>query len=46
MSSLATLDAKIDDSEQDRMMEEECLLLDNDDNVIGHISKRICMLII
>ena len=30
------------DAEQDRMMEEECILVDRDDKPIGHISKRIC----
>jgi len=30
------------DAEQNRMMEEECILVDIDDKAIGRISKRIC----
>ncbi len=30
------------DAEQDRMMEEECILVDLDDKPIGKETKRIC----
>jgi isopentenyl-diphosphate delta-isomerase len=30
------------DAEQNRMMEEECILVDRNDRPIGHVSKRIC----
>jgi hypothetical protein len=30
------------DAEQDRMMEEECILVDWDDKQIGKETKRIC----
>ena len=30
------------DAEQNRMMEEECILVDRNDVPLGHISKRIC----
>ena len=31
------------DEEQIRLMEEVCIVLDNDDNPIGSASKKVCM---
>ena len=42
---MATLDTTVYDADQIKMMEERCILLDNNDNIIGSDTKKNCHLL-
>jgi isopentenyl-diphosphate Delta-isomerase len=39
---LATIDLSSYDPEQSRLMDERCILVDEDDNAIGAMDKKTC----
>lgn len=40
--ALATVDLSSYDPEQSRLMDERCILVDEDDNAIGAMDKKTC----
>ena len=45
-TALATIDLSQYDPEQSRLMDERCILVDEQDNAIGAMDKKTCMTII
>jgi isopentenyl-diphosphate delta-isomerase len=43
MDSLATIDLSQYDPEQSRLMDERCIIVDEQDNMIGALDKKTCM---
>ena len=43
--SLATIDLSEYDPEQSRLMDERCILVDEEDNALGAADKKTCMLL-